>query len=103
MLFRSGQAAALADAAVSGYGAAVAAWEKGMKIGGPPLATAFTAASLARTTALISGIASQRPGSSIGAVGGGAAAATGGGAAASGAAEEAGPSSYYSVTLSGKG
>jgi len=57
-LFKIGQAAAIADAVVSGYGAAVSAWEKGMKVGGPPVAAAFTAASLAKTGGLISSIAS---------------------------------------------
>lgn len=57
-IFKIGQAAAIAEAIVSGYGAAVAAWEKGMKIGGPPVAAAFTAASVAKTGALISSISS---------------------------------------------
>jgi len=57
-LFKIGQAAAIAEAVVNGYSAAVAAWDKGMKIGGPPVAAAFTAASLAKTGSLISGIAS---------------------------------------------
>lgn len=57
-LFKIGKASAIAEATVSGYQAAVSAWEKGMKIGGPPAAAAFTAASLARTGALISSIAS---------------------------------------------
>ena len=58
-IFKIGQVAALAEATVSGYKAAVKAWEKGMDVGGPPVAAAFTAASLAKTGALISGIASQ--------------------------------------------
>ena len=58
-LHKIGKAAAIADAVVSGYGAAVSAWEKGMKIGGPPVAAAFTAASLAKTASLISGIQSS--------------------------------------------
>lgn len=58
-LFKIGQAAAIAEATVSGYRAAVDAWQKGMKIGGPGLAAAFAAASLAKTGALIAGIASQ--------------------------------------------
>jgi hypothetical protein len=57
-LFKIGQAAAIADAVVSGYSAAVSAWEKGMKIGGLPVAAAFTAASLAHTGTLISAISS---------------------------------------------
>jgi len=57
-LFKIGQAAAMAEATVSGYSAAVSAWEKGMKVGGPPMAAAFTAASLVKTGALISSIAS---------------------------------------------
>lgn len=66
-LFNIGKAAAIAEATVSGYQAAVEAWEKGMKVGGPPVAAAFTAASLAKTGALISNISSQ----SIGGGGGG--------------------------------
>ena len=76
-LFKIGQAAAIAEAVVSGYGAAVTAWDKGMKVGGPPVAAAFTAASLAKTGALISSISSA---SSSGA-GGASAGATGGGVA----------------------
>jgi len=63
-LFQIGKAAAIAEAVVSGYRAAVEAWEKGMAIGGPPLAAAFTAASLAKTGALISNISSQSFGGS---------------------------------------
>ena len=58
-LFKIGQAAAIAESIVKGYQAAVDAWQKGMKIGGPGMAAAFTAASLAKTGALISSIASQ--------------------------------------------
>lgn len=60
-LFKVGQAAALAEAVVSGYSAAVAAWDKGMKIGGPGLAAAFTGASLAKTGMLISQIKGASP------------------------------------------
>lgn len=62
------KAAAIADAVVKGYSAAVAAWEAGMKVGGPPLAAVFTAASIAKTGALIS----KMGGSGGGAGGGGA-------------------------------
>ena len=98
-LFAIGKAAAIAEATVSGYKAAVEAWEKGMKIGGPPLAAAFTAASLARTGALIAGIAQQ----SIGGGGGGGGAPAAGGAAASAPPaplevrlNEINPSGFYS-------
>lgn len=60
-LFKIGQAASIAQATIEGYSAAVSAWDKGMKIGGPPLAAAFTAASLAKTGALIASIASASP------------------------------------------
>lgn len=70
-LFKIGKAAAIAEATVSGYQAAVDAWAKGMKIGGPPVAAAFTAASLAKTGALIAGIASQQVGGGGGSVGSG--------------------------------
>jgi hypothetical protein len=65
-LFAIGKAAAIAEATVSGYQAAVEAWQKGMEIGGPAVAAAFTAASIAKTGALISRLAS----SSIGGAGG---------------------------------
>jgi len=76
-LFKIGQAAAVAEAVVSGYSAAVSAWEKGMKVGGPPVAAAFTAASLVKTGALISSITSA---SATGASAGGAAVGAAGGA-----------------------
>lgn len=83
-IFKIGKAAALAEATVSGYRAAATAWQTGMSAGGPPVAAAFTAASLARTGSLISGIASQQIG---GGSGGGASA--GGGAGAAVAAQQA--------------
>lgn len=58
-MFAIGKAAAIAEATVSGYQAAVKAWNYGMGHGGPAAATAFTAASLAKTGALIGSIASQ--------------------------------------------
>lgn len=61
-LFKIGKAAAIAQATVDGYQAAVSAWDKGMKMGGPPLAAAFTAASLLKTGTLIAGIKSQQYG-----------------------------------------
>lgn len=69
-LFAIGKAAAIAEATVAGYEAATEAWSKGMKIGGPPVAAAFTAASLARTGALISNIASTSIGGGSGGGGG---------------------------------
>ena len=76
-LFAVGKAAALAEAIVSGYSAATSAWDKGMKIGGPPVAAAFTAASLAKTGALIAGISQTQ----VGGGGGGASAGSAGGGA----------------------
>ena len=90
-LFAIGKAAAIAEATVSGYKAAVEAWEKGMKIGGPPLAAAFTAASLAKTGALIAGIAQQN----IGGGGGG------GGSASAGASAVSAPQAPLEVRLNG--
>ena len=75
-LFKVGQAAAIASATISGYEAAVTAWEKGMKVGGPGTAQAFAAASLIKTGAMIASIASQS------ATGGGGGAQGGGGAVA---------------------
>lgn len=76
-LFNIGKAAAIAEATVKGYQSAVSAWEKGMKIGGPPLAGAFAAASVVKTGMLISNIASTSHN------GGGGGAAGGGGGVAS--------------------
>lgn len=92
-LFKIGKAAAIAEATVSGYQAAVSAWEKGMEVGGPPTASLFTAASLARTGALISQIASQSIGGSSGGGGGG-----GGASAASAPAQ---PTQTTYVNLQG--
>jgi hypothetical protein len=80
-LFKIGQAAAIAEAVVSGYGAAVSAWEKGMKVGGPPVAAAFAGASLVKTASLISSISSASSSGAGGGVGGGAIAGGGGAAA----------------------
>lgn len=83
-LFKIGQAAAIANAVVNGHSAAVAAWEKGMQSGGPPLAAAFTALSLARTGAQIAAIKSASSGSS-----GGAGSGTSAGVTATGTAQPA--------------
>ena len=55
-----------AEAVIDGYAAATAAWRQGMTQGGPVLATAYTAASLARTGALIGQIQSSGKGSTGG-------------------------------------
>lgn len=65
-LFAIGKAAAIAQATVDGWSAATSAWDKGMKIGGPPVAAAFTAFSLVRTGAMIANIASQQIGGGAG-------------------------------------
>lgn len=82
-LFNIGKAAAIAEATVNGYKAAVSAWDKGMAVGGPTVAAAFTAASLAKTGAMISNIASTNLGSS-----GGGSSSGGSSAAATAAAAE---------------
>lgn len=92
-LFKIGKAARVAEAVVDGYTAAVSAWEKGMKVGGPPMAAAFTAASLAKTGMLISQIGSA----SIG--GGSQSASAGGGVASSGAVASGGTATSNSVAL----
>ena len=92
-IFAIGKAASIANATVKGYEAAVDAWDKGMKIGGPPVAAAFTAASLAKTGALISNIASQQVG------GGGSGAPSGGGGGAT--AAPAIPTQTVSINLQG--
>jgi len=95
-LFAIGKAAALAGAIVNGFSAATAAFEKGMLVGGPPVAAAFQAASLVKTGALISSISSQQ----IGGGSGGASSGGGGGAAAGGAAA-APPRQNTTITLVG--
>lgn len=57
-LFAVGKAAAIAQSVLEGWSAAVSAHDKGMKIGGPPVAAVFTAASLAKTGAMIASIKS---------------------------------------------
>lgn len=94
-LFEIGKGAAIASATISGYGAAVDAWAKGMAIGGPPVAAAFTGASLLKTGALIAGIASQQ------ATGGGASVSAGGGSVATPAVESV-QSQQVNVTLTGE-
>ena len=97
-LFKIGQAAAIAEATVSGYKSAVSAWEKGMEIGGPTVAAAFTALSLAKTGSLISSISSASASGSSGAAAGGGAAA---GAASAAPAAAAQPATQRSLTLIG--
>jgi hypothetical protein len=70
-LFEIGKAAALANAVVTGYEAAVEAYKGGLKVSGgiPAVGAAFAAASLAATGAQISAIRSQSFGSTGGASG----------------------------------
>lgn len=65
-LFEIGKAAALAQAVVTGYDAAVTNYKKGSEIGGPPVGAAFAAASLAATFAQIKAIQSTQFGSAGG-------------------------------------
>ncbi len=64
----------IAEALISGYQAAVDAWQKGMNNGGPAVAALYTAGSLARTGALIAQMKSTSRGGGV-AAGGGAVAA----------------------------
>jgi hypothetical protein len=89
--FEIGKKAALAGAVVDGYASATAAWAKGMKIGGPPVAAAFTAASLAKTGAMIAGI----QGTSFSGGSSGASASTGG------SGVPTSPQSIANITLNG--
>ena len=93
-LFKIGQAAAIAQSVVTGYQAAVDAWQKGMKIGGPPVAAAFAGASLLKTGVMISKIASQS------ANGGGTTSNVGGGSG-SAAIPQAAPQTSANITLNG--
>lgn len=87
-LFKIGQGFAIAEAVIDGLKSASAAWRKGMEIGGPPLAAAFTAASLVKTGALIAQIKSQT--SHGGGGGGGAGVSAGGGGSVSSGQQNAG-------------
>ncbi len=74
--FEIGKAAALAEAVIKGYQAAVSAWAAGMSVGGPyapAIAAAYTAASLVQTGTQIAKISSMSfgGGSSSGGGGGG--------------------------------
>lgn len=71
-MFEVDKAFRLANAVITGYDAATSAWAFGMKVGGPPAAAAFTAASLARTAALVNSIKSTNFGGGGGGGGGGA-------------------------------
>ncbi|TWI34915.1 hypothetical protein [Paracoccus sulfuroxidans] len=81
-LFKIGKMAAIAQAVVDGWSAATSAWDKGMKIGGPPVAAAFSAMSIARTGAMIASIKSTQFDGGGGAGGGGSAGSGSGAAAA---------------------
>ncbi len=59
-VFNLGKAVSIAEATISGYKAAVEAWEFGMKTGGPPAAAVFATLSLATTGAYIASISSQK-------------------------------------------
>lgn len=78
-LFQIGKAAAVAQAVVDGWSAATTAWDKGMKIGGPKVAAAFAALSMARTGVMVAQIQATQIG------GGGGGASAGGGADAAAA------------------
>lgn len=64
--FEAHKVLSLGTAIISGYEAATSAWAQGMRVGGPPVAAAFTAASVAKTAAQIQAIRSQSYGSSSG-------------------------------------
>lgn len=72
------KAVRVSEAVINGYGAATAAWKQGMEIGGPPVAAAFTAASLVRTAALVNSIKSTGMKSGGGGGGGSSSVGTGG-------------------------
>ena len=58
-MFEIGKKAAIARAVVDGWSAATSAWAAGMNAGGPLVAVAYSAASLAKTGAMISSLASS--------------------------------------------
>lgn len=83
------QSVAVAQAVVSGYGAAVEAWRMGMASGGPWVAAAYTAASVAKTAGMISQMKSS--GSSMASSGGGTPSTSGGGSAGGSTMQQAVP------------
>ena len=83
------QGVAVAQAVVSGYGAAVEAWKAGMSTGGPWVAAAYTAASVAKTAGMISQMKSS--GSSMASSGGGTPSTSGGGSAGGSTMQQAAP------------
>lgn len=89
--FEIGKAAALAEAVIKGYQAAVSAWAAGMSVGGPyapAVAAAYTAASLVSTGAQIAKISSMSfGGGSSGGGGGGGGGDTSAASIATGAAD----------------
>jgi hypothetical protein len=88
-----GKAANIAQAISDGYGAAVAAWKKGMQAGGPGLAAAYAGLSVLKTGAIISKMG-----------GGGGSGGAGGGASAGIPAQSApAPQRDVRVTVVGDG
>ena len=83
------QGVAVAQAVVSGYGAAVEAWRMGMASGGPWVAAAYTAASVAKTAGMISQMKSS--GSSMASSGGGTPSTSGGSSAGGSTMQQAAP------------
>lgn len=79
-LFQIGKAAALANAAIDGYEAAISSYKHGAKLGGPALGAVYAGISLARTAAMMAKIASQSYGG--GSSGGAGGSGVGGGASA---------------------
>jgi hypothetical protein len=65
-MFEVGKAAALANAVVTGFDAAVTNYNMGSRIGGPPVGAAFAAASLAATGAQIQAISNTKFGGGSG-------------------------------------
>ncbi len=85
----------IAEAVIDGISAAQSAWRHGMATGGPALAAAYTAMSLARTGGMISQLRSSGKG---GSAGGGAA---GGGAVSGGTAQSPQVSRNVAIQLTG--
>lgn len=82
-----GRAAAAVQIGIDGVRAASAAWQKGMSIGGPPVAAVFAAMSVAKTAALLQQATQKQPNPSA-AFGGSSGGGSTAGAAPSSAAEQ---------------
>ena len=95
-----GRAAGLIQLGIEGVQAASSAWQKGMAIGGPPVAGAFAAASVLKTAALMGQMRAQNPNPAAAITGGGSGGtAAGAGSSGGGGGGGAAPITSFSFTI----